>query len=285
MKKIFLIIVLLLISLKSVNAKDITLNEIKDKINEIALNVKASVSNNELIINDRDNELICNLEDNILSRTDSYKKNTLDSVNDLYIYLNLTKVVALLKGYQNKEIEYFLISLEDAKLNNDGYEIIKRKTNDDIELTYKIDLNNFKINFNYIDAPTPVISIIDTKDEIVTLLINLEEDGEVDLYRSTDNNNYEYVNTITVNNGNAIYYNKVDSNNTYYYKAVVKMANNYSEVVEVNFPKEKKDNNYLDEKTENPLTGYQEFVAISLLIIIAILGIIGNINLKRKVYR
>ena len=259
MKKIFLIIVLLLISLKSVNAKDITLNEIKDKINEIALNVKASVSNNELIIN--------------------------DSVNDLYIYLNLTKVVALLKGYQNKEIEYFLISLEDAKLNNDGYEIIKRKTNDEIELTYKIDLNNFKINFNYIDAPTPVISIIDTKDEIVTLLINLEEDGEVDLYRSTDNNNYEYVNTITVNNGNAIYYNKVDSNNTYYYKAVVKMANNYSEVVEVNFPKEKKDNNYLDEKTENPLTGYQEFVAISLLIIIAILGIIGNINLKRKVYR
>ncbi len=283
MKKIFLIIVLLLINLNVVKA--ITLNEIKDKINETALNVKASVSNNELIINDHDNELIFNLEDNILSRTDSYKKNTLDSVNDLYIYLNLTKVVALLKGYQNKEIEYFLISLEDAKLNNDGYEIIKRKTNDDIELTYKIDLNNFKINFNYIDAPAPVISIIDTKDEIVTLLINLEEDGEVDLYRSTDNKNYEYVNTITVNNGNAIYYNKVDSNNTYYYKAVVKMANNYSEVVEVNFPKEKKDNNYLDEKTENPLTGYQEFVAISLLIIIAILGIIGNINLKRKVYR
>ncbi len=285
MKKIFLIIgFLLIINLKLVNAKEITLNDIKDKINEVSLNMNASISDNELIVNKHNKILTFKLENNILSRTSVYEKNTFDSVDDLYLYLNLTKIIAFLKGYQVKEIEYFLTNLDDATMTKDGYEVLKRKTNSNIELTYQIDLNNFKINFNYIDASKPEISIESVDDNIVTLLIN-SSDNEVDLYRSTDNKNYEYLTTLEMIDGKSTYINELDVNNTYYYKAVVKMANNYSEVVEVNFPKEKMDTNYLDEKVENPLTGYKEFISVSILIIIAIIGIIGNINLKRKVYR
>lgn len=285
MKKIFLIIVfLLIINLKLVNAKELTLNDIKDKINEVSLNMNAYTSDNELIVNNHNTMLTFKLENNILSRTGIYEKNTLNSVDDLYLYLNLTKIIAFLKGYQVKEIEYFLTDLDNATMIKDGYEVTKRKINGNIELTYQIDLNNFKINFNYINASKPEISIYSIEDNIVTLLIN-STDKEIDLYRSTDNKNYEYLTTLEMIDGKSIYTNKLDVNNTYYYKAVVKMANNYSEVVEVNFPKEKIDTNYLDEKVENPLTGYEEFASVSMLIIIAIIGIIGNINLKRKVYR
>ena len=116
--------------------------------------------------------------------------------------------------------------------------------------------------------------------------INLDDNADVDIYRSTDNKNFEYVNTLSVKNGSSIYYvNKNLDKDTYYYKAVVKKSNNYSDVVKVKIANNIKDTNYLDETTSNPLTGYEEFIAVSLLVIIAIIGIIGNINLRKKVYK
>ena len=130
MKKIFLIIVfLLIINLKLVNAKELTLNDIKDKINEVSLNMNAYTSDNELIVNNHNTILTFKLENNILSRTGIYEKNTLNSVDDLYLYLNLTKIIAFLKGYQVKEIEYFLTDLDNATMVKDGYEVTKRKIN------------------------------------------------------------------------------------------------------------------------------------------------------------
>ena len=285
MKKVILIIFLLLINLNVVKA--ITLDEIKEEINNRYINMEASTKEDGLIINSNKQILKFNFNNNVLTRSNSYLKNSLDSVNDLYVYLNLTKVIALLKGYPFKDVEYFLVGFNKATMNENGYEVIKEKDNDKIKLTYKIDLDKFKINCQYIEALKPEIIIDNIKDNEIKLYIKLDENQEIDLYRSTDKEHYEYLTSLPVIDGVSIYYidDDLDKDKTYYYKATVKMANNYSEVATVDFPKEEIDNNYLDEEVENPLTGYQEFVAISMLIIIAIIGIISNINLRKKVFR
>ena len=282
MKKILLIFLFSILSFEIVNAKEISLNDIKEKLNNNIININSSIKDNKLIINNNNKELIFNEENNVLVRTDKYEVNTYDSVDDLYIYLILTKAIASLNGYSDKDIEYFLSGFDKATFEDEGYESNKKRIDNYLEITFKINLNKVNIHLDYIDALKPEVIIDNVYKNQVEMHINLDDNADVDIYRSTDNKNFEYVNTLSVKNGSSIYYvNKNLDKDTYYYKAVVKKSNNYSDVVKVKIANNIKDTNYLDETTSNPLTGYEGFIAVSLLVIIAIIGIIGNINFIR----
>ena len=290
MKKIFIIVALLLINISIVNAKDVNVNDLSEnlKYNEYnnLYNVTSKIDEDKLIVNNNGKVIEFNISNNVLTRKETYNKNDIEIAKDMYIYLSINKIVASLKGYSNKDIEYFLTSLQDASLNKNGYELKRRYINNEVELTYTIDLNNFKLRYEYNDEPMPEVVIKEVNKDSVLLQVLSSVNKVVDIYRSTDNKNYEYLTSLEISDGTSSLY--IDDNldsSKYFYKAVVAKSNNYSLVKEVTLKNNVSDKRYVDEKTENPLTGEKEFIGVSLLIIIAIIGIINNINLKKKVYR
>ncbi len=290
MKKIFIIVALLLINISIVNAKNVNVNDLSEslKYNEYnnLYNVTSKIDEDKLIVNNNGKVIEFNINNNVLTRKETYNKNDIEIAKDMYIYLSINKIVASLKGYSNKDIEYFLTSLQDASLNKNGYELKRRYINNEVELTYTIDLNNFKLRYEYNDEPMPEVVIKEVNKDSVLLQVLSSVNKVVDIYRSTDNKNYEYLTSLEISDGTSSLY--IDDNldsSKYFYKAVVAKSNNYSLVKEVTLKNNVSDKRYVDEKTENPLTGEKEFIGVSLLIIIAIIGIINNINLKKKVYR
>ena len=290
MKKIFIIVALLLINISIVNAKNVNVNDLSEslKYNEYnnLYNVTSKIDEDKLIVNNNGKVIEFNINNNVLTRKETYNKNDIEIAKDMYIYLSINKIVASLKGYSNKDIEYFLTSLQDASLNKNGYELKRRYINNEVELTYTIDLNNFKLRYEYNDEPMPEVVIKEVDKDSVLLQVLSSVNKVVDIYRSTDNKNYEYLTSLEISDGTSSLY--IDDNldsSKYFYKAVVAKSNNYSLVKEVTLKNNVSDKRYVDEKTENPLTGEKEFIGVSLLIIIAIIGIINNINLKKKVYR
>ncbi len=291
MRKIFIIVTLLLINISIVNAKDINVNDLSEnlKYNEYnnLYNVTSNIEEDKLIVNNNGKVIEFNINNNVLTSAKTYNKDDIEIAKDMYLYLSINKIVASLKGYSNKDIEYFLTSLQDASLNKNGYELKRRNINNkEVELTYTIDLNNFKLIYEYNNEPMPEVVIKEVNKNSVLLQVLSSVNKVVDIYRSTDNKNYEYLTSLEISDGTSSLYidDNLDSSN-YYYKAVVAKSNNYSLVKEVTLKNNVSDKRYVDEKTENPLTGEKEFMGVSLLIIIAIIGVINNINLKKKVYK
>ncbi len=279
MKKILLII-MLLFSLNVVKAESITLENIKDKFNEVSFTVNGEIQDHNLIIKNSNYDITLKFENNILESTKTYD-NLLNSAKDLTMYSYVTKSIALLKGYSYKDIDYYMPKINEADLEKNGYAIIRKNNT----VTFKIDISKFNFALNYIDADKPEIKLTKLNDGEVKINVKSNEKS-VDLYRSIDNKNYEYISTIEIidNLGSYIDYNL--DNAKYYYKAVVSMADNYSDIEEINLNYfDNVDDGYVDETTDNPLTGYQEFVAVSMLLIIMIIEIICNISFKKKVYK
>lgn len=279
MKKILLII-MLLFSLNVVKAESITLENIKDKFNEVSFTVNGEIQDNNLIIKNSNYDITLKFDSNILESTKTYD-NLLNSAKDLTMYSYVTKSIALLKGYSYKDIDYYMPKINEADLEKNGYAIIRKNNT----VTFKIDISKFNFALNYIDADKPEIKLTKLNDDEVKINVKSNEKS-VDLYRSIDNKNYEYISTIEIidNLGSYIDYNL--DNAKYYYKAVVSRADNYSDIEEINLNYfDNVDDGYVDETTDNPLTGYQEFVAVSMLLIIMIIEIICNISFKKKVYK
>lgn len=279
MKKILLII-MLLFSLNVVKAESITLENIEDKFNEVSFAINGEIQDNNLIIKNSNYDITLKFDSNILESTKTYD-NLLNSAKDLTMYTYVTKSIALLKGYSYKDIDYFLLKINEADFEKNGYAIIRKNNT----VTFKIDISKFNIDLNYIDADKPEVKLTKLNDDEVKINVKSNE-KTVDLYRSIDNENYDYISTIEIINDLGSYIDSNLDNDKYYYKAVVSRADNYSDIEEINLNYfDTIDDNYVDETTDNPLTGYQEFVAVSMLLIILIIEIICNISFKRKVYK
>ena len=91
MKKILLIFLFSILSFEIVNAKEISLNDIKEKLNNNIININSSIKDNKLIINNNNKELIFNEENKLVEDEFKSKK--------IFIYNFWNKLDKLVYSY------------------------------------------------------------------------------------------------------------------------------------------------------------------------------------------
>lgn len=324
MKKIVSILMLLLIVLGNVPyvyAEAITPEAVAKKLDENLENVRnilnigsASLEGNKIVVkviseeqmeetlmefDVSGQEISANID---VPDDDDYEK-AFEALFKITVVRSLIESVAELKGYTERDCRTFLLDnsedadsilLKDITYEKNGVSFEKQEK----KMTFKINLDTFKIDLAYIEGPKPEIVIEEVTENEITYSAkgDIEPGTNIELYRSTDGINFEYSMSFAYQDEqNMVYANDTDlqPNTTYYYKAVVEKSSVFSEVVAVKTLSNENeepivetptDNEQEEDKIDNPKTGSENNV----IYIIGGLSIIGLltyfIHRKNKIY-
>ncbi len=266
MKKIFGYIILVMsvfaIFIFRARAEEVNIDDVLSKYEEkLKSNFKENISvekdEGKITVKDEESTILeYTLEDNIISSEVTLEINEED-IGDIFssvvvamYHQILLDTIAEEKGYSEREIRLFLAKdWEEATIDNNGYEIkTSRELDEKVKVSFKVDIDKFKISavYNNVEAPTLKFSDILENSISIGAYVDLEkvkeeieEEVMVEIYRSVDKENYEYIGSISavdINNDNSSFTISDDnllSNTTYYYKAVVEYSQNYSQIYEV----------------------------------------------------
>lgn len=193
-------------------------------------------------------------------------------------------IVAKANGYTDEQLQS--IDEEVAAtftLEKNGYESTEFTYSNGSSITatgcdtFKININNLKLDIPEDISVVPTIEILDSKHDSVTIKVFVEglEESMCNLYRATNDSDYEYVTKISCSGENQYIDKNVAEKTTYYYKAVIDGGNNYSKVVTAIVPSKptveaiKGYNKPVnpDEGVENPETG----IILSIVIMLSML--------------
>lgn len=329
MKKILTYVLLLaIITLGCINfvkAEEVhlTMEQVVEKLNEYLKNatelgldnLSVKIEDNKLVFMEGEEKgLEFKIEGDVISDTLTVE-NTDDDSADLEIvgnalirsllYSDIVNVVATLHGYSERDIRTFsAINNEEInpEMTKDGYEIKTDSQETKTTLTFKIDINKFNLKLDYLDKPKPTLDITNITKNSVEIYASVdldEEDVLIELYRSTDNENFEWIGSIpnsTEASSLGLMDENLEPNTIYYYKAVVEKSKNYSDFVkittlseEVNDANETEENKQpvipedADKPTDNKQTGGLSVIGLSLLIPVSLLGI--NFLNKKQLIR
>lgn len=294
------------------HAKEISLENVASAINEGSYNeiltgLEAVASENSLIFNVTENGVTEKIiefayENNILSHTNEYNTSNENelifmALSDAVCYGVVLDAIADLHGYTARERELFAKETDDATMAVDGYEYTTTDLGNNVTKTsFKVDINSFKLELDYIDAPKPVVVIEEVKHNSISVKaqVNAQDETEVDFYRSEDGINYEYVFSGYTYSGEtaSLSVGTLEPGKIYYYKAVVAKSNNYSDIVSATTLTSEisnDDNPELDKSPiisddssdtiENPKTG--DFNPLVICFVISLVGI-GSYKLVNK---
>ena len=325
MKKIMSMLMLLLLVLGNVSytyAETITKEAVVSKYNESSnSNVgKASLEGSKIVIKESNEEqgevtlMEFNVNGNELSTTVNKpsRENYFEALELFPIVQHLVESVADLKGYTERDRRLFLFNASNYGLLINGFTSGTPYDKNGISIklegqivTFKLNLDTFKIDLDYFEGPKPEIVINKvTKNEITYSAKAAVESGtNIELYRSTDGVNFEYIISIEYQDEqNLDYYSDIDKepNTTYYYKAVVEKSSVFSDVAKVTTlsndaeanaepvvaseNESTQENTPVDDKISNPKTdGEQNMIYItSGLSIIGLLFFL--LHRKNKIY-
>ena len=162
--------------------------------------------------------------------------------------------------------------------------------------TFKININelNLPVTTTSIIIPTVQLNNITYNSVAVKVTADINDDKKCNLYRSTDNINFEYISSVDCKNGETYIDKNIDEATTYFYKATVSGSESYSKIALANTPKNtttttNSNNNNLDQEEkeiENAKTGVSfPGVSTSLLLIscITIIIYLKNKNPFQKI--
>lgn len=315
---ILLITFLFVFGINNVNAETITLEQVADKTEEILKKsnngedtINVLIEEKNMIIKVEDLSIVFDYENGILSFKHSTGNDIESFLGEVLIYAGsasaVTQAVAELHGYNERDTRLFL-DFENSTFEENGYEY--KTINNDTEMQFKIDINNFSLNLEYIDGPTPKLSIAEVTSTNISLSVDADvDDGTmVEIYRSKDGINYEWIGSSAVYSyvTSSFAFETLEPNTTYYYKAAIEKSKNFSEVLKVTTLSEIEDANSSnndntnnnstndeidnskdsDTTTDNPKTGmFNPIVVCSILTIsgILLISVINKKNIIKKI--
>ncbi len=291
MKKVLSYVVIFLLTItifiNKVYAEDITIDKViskfqdnlnTDKSNEYVVKLE----NNKIVVYSNDVKFIeYNYENNVISHNMTLEIEDPDSeegfemaMKAVLIQLNnlsLLNSIASLHGYSERDIRLFSTSdeiMESSNFDVNGYGFsVNEESETKIIVDFKVDIQKFKLVTNYNNAKAPELKFTDIQDNEIGIqayadLEDAKQNNAVDeddyvmveIYRSKDGKNFEYLFSVSASSSDDIAMTakdlKLESGTTYYYKAVVDHSKNFSQVYEVRTAGEKKANNTINlEKT------------------------------------
>ncbi len=211
---------------------------------------------------------------------------------DTLIYGDLISVVGELRGYTERDIRDF-VDLEKATLDSDGYEFKteEKEEQNETTYTYKIDISKFTLNVAYTEEEPPKIELVDITDSQIGIVLSEVEDNTlVEIYRSTDGENYDWLETVSAMRDGSV--TNIDTdlkpNTKYYYKAAVLKSNKFSEFVSATTlekPLENEKETDTDKPVESPQTGFKDYLTIGIIGTSGLALISYALKNKQKFYK
>lgn len=287
MKKILnclvILVVVFLSNMITLKAEEITIDEVVNKFQEylniVDENKTVKLEENKMVIYQNEEKVMeYNYENNVISHNVTIEIEDPDSeegfqqllsainieMNDVY----LINIIARLHGYSEREIRLF--SQDDNMMENNDFDTygysfdINEESETKVVVDFKIDIQKFKLVINYNNAKAPELKFSNIKDSTIDIEAisdledakennALDEDGYVmvEVYRSQDKENFEYLFSVSAGEGSFIITDKyLLPNTTYYYKAVVENSNNFSEIYEVKTLEEATEEEIKDEEVK-----------------------------------